>query len=135
MQEEHEQEDHVVSEKGYHFGSETNRIMRAAIAVHKGLGPGFVEYTYQSALAVELQHCGIVYQREVELPIFYRNVQVDLRRADFLVGDIILELKAVEQLIPEHVAQLAMYLKAARKKLGLVLNFGASRLQARRVVN
>ena len=123
------------SNKGYEFGVLSQPVIGAATRVHRELGAGFLEYTHHKALAVELRLAGIDFQHEVDIPIYYRDEVLDVRRADFVVGALILELKAVEQLIPEHAAQLAMYLKAARFKLGLVLNFGASRLQVRRVVN
>jgi GxxExxY protein len=123
------------SDKGYEFDPVSQRIIGAAMTVHRQLGTGFVEYTYQKALAIEFQHLGIAFQREVEIPIYYRGEMIDTRRADFVVAEMILELKATECPIPEHVAQLAMYLKAARYKSGLLFNIGTPKLFIKRVAN
>jgi GxxExxY protein len=123
-------------EKGaINFDPLSKRIIGAAMTVHRTLGAGFLESTYQRALAIELREAGIVFKREVELPVYYRDELIDTRRADFIVENTILELKAVEFLVNEHAAQLLMYLRATRLKIGLLLNFGAVKLQIRRIVN
>jgi GxxExxY protein len=123
------------SDKGYEFDPVSKRIIGAAMTVHLELGTGFLEITYQRALAIEFQHVGIEFQREVDIPIYYRDEMIDVRRADFIVGDIIVELKATESTVPEYIAQLAMYLKAARYQTGLLLNFGTPKLFIKRVAN
>ena len=117
------------------FDPLSNRIIGAATTVHRTLGPGFLKSTYQRALAIELKQGGIDFKREVELPVYYREELIDTRRADFIVENVILELKAVDFLVNEHAAQLLMYLKATGFKIGLLLNFGAMKLQIRRLVN
>ena len=122
------------SSKGHQFSSLSRSIVQAAYAVHLELGTGFLEYIYQKALALELKLAGISCQREVEIPIYYRGELIDTRRVDFLVSDILVETKAVEHIVTEHVAQLAMYLKATRIKVGLLIDFGSTKLEIKRVV-
>ncbi len=117
------------------FDPLSNQIIGAATTVHRELGPGFLESTYQRALAIELKRVGIEFKRELEIPVHYRGEIIDVRRADFIVENIILELKAVEILLSEHSAQLLMYLRATHFKIGLLLNFGARRLEIKRLVN
>jgi GxxExxY protein len=124
------------SRKGYQFGELTASVIAACREVAHELGSGFAEVTYQRALAVELTRRGIPFQREVDLTIYYKGEAIDYRRADFLVaGELIVELKAVKEFVDEHVAQLAMYLKAARFHLGLLVNFGDKYVRIRRVIN
>ena len=123
------------SHKGYDFEDGSAAIIAACRAVATELGSGFAEVTYQRALAVELITCGIPFVREAEIVIYYKGEAIDIRRADFLVGDIIVELKAVKELLPEHVAQLTMYLKAAHHRLGLLINFGERYVRTKRVIN
>ena len=84
----------VSSRKGYDFGVITDRILRCAVEVHKELGPYFMETTYQAALALELQAEGLSFARECWVDIFYKGRKVDKRRVDFLVEDVLVELKA-----------------------------------------
>ena len=84
----------VTSRKGYDFGSITHRILKCATAVHKELGPFFMETTYQTALALELQAEGLEYARECSLDIHYKGHKVDERRVDFLIEDVLVETKA-----------------------------------------
>ena len=100
------------------------------------LGGGFLEPVYQEALELEFNHLSIPYEREKSLSITYRGKKL-LKHyvADFLCFDeIILELKAVKGLLPEHEAQVVNYLKAGQLKLGLLVNFGTKRLQSKRLV-
>jgi GxxExxY protein len=107
----------------------TNAIIGAAIAVHKELGPGYDEQTYENSLAIEFTFRGIRFQRQYPVTIFYRGQPVGERKLDFLVeGLVILELKAVEQLTGLFTSQVISYLKAARKGLGLLLNFNVRKL-------
>ncbi len=102
-------------------------VVGAMIQVHRQLGPGLLESTYERCLAEELLHVGISFQRQVPIQVVYRNVTVDCGyRADFIVEDaLLLELKAVEELLPVHVAQVLTYLKLARLDVGLLVNFNA----------
>jgi GxxExxY protein len=114
----------------------SNTIIGIAIEVHKKLGPGFIEKIYVRALEEEFKRREIKYKREVNIQIGYENIEIGGQRIDFLVEDgIILELKSVSEISEIHYAQLISYLKAADKRLGLVLNFGRQRLEIRRVVN
>lgn len=91
---------------------------------------------YQRCLSIELNENGIEHQREVEMPIFYKGQEVGLRRADFLVmGEIMVELKAVINLEDVHLAQAMNYLEAYNLPTGLLINFGAKSLQFKRIFN
>ena len=117
----------------------TEKIIGAAIAVHKELGPGLLESAYEACLAYALSQRGLRFQRQKELPITYRNVSLECGyRIDLLVEDtVIVELKAVEELAPIHEAQLISYLKLSGKKVGLLINFNVTVLKdgIRRLVN
>ena len=103
--------------------------------VHRGLGAGFQENIYQRALAIELEQCGIPAQRELEMPIYYRNREIGSRRVDFLVNDkVLVELKARSCLNETHHAQIINYLEAYRLPVGLLVNFGAPSLEFKRFV-
>ena len=115
---------------------ETYAIIGAAMEVHRILGPGFLEPVYQSALGVELGLRGVSHKREVELPIYYKDTPLGLRyRVDFLCySEILVELKAMERLTGREEGQIIHYLVASGLGRGLLLNFGASSLQVRRLV-
>jgi GxxExxY protein len=103
----------------------TDKIIGAAIEVHKALGPGLLESAYEECLAHELSFAGIPFERQVPLPITYRSNQLDCGyRLDFLVErTVVLELKALESLQPIHEAQLLTYLKLGGWPVGLLINF------------
>ncbi len=104
--------------------------------VHSTLGNGFQEVIYQRALAIEMKHEGINFVRELEMPIYYRNEIIGQRRVDFLVEDCVsVEIKAVKELEPSHLAQGKNYLEAYNLEIGLLLNFGAISLQYKRLLN
>ena len=112
-------------------------MIGAAIAVHKALGPGYHEATYEAALVVELRHREIPFEQQVPLEVVYRGETVGEHRLDLLVGgDLVVELKAVEQLGSVHVSQVLAYLKAGSFQLGLLINFNVPLLQQglRRVI-
>ncbi len=105
------------------------------MAVSNGLGVGFLEGVYANALELELKASGIPFVRECPLPVFYRSVQVGSFKADFLIdARLVVELKAVRALLPEHQAQLMNYLRAGAHQVGLLLNFGTPRLGVKRMV-
>jgi GxxExxY protein len=115
-------------------------IITKAIHVHSKLGPGLLESVYRTCLVYELRKAGLHVSAEQLVPICYDGkLQLDNGyRLDLLVADeIIVELKAVEQILPVHLAQLLSYLRLTDKRLGLLLNFNATRLTQglRRVVN
>lgn len=107
------------------FEDETFAIRGAVYEVYKQLGAGFLEGVYQEALELELSSRGIPYKSQPEIDIEYKGIRLrQTYRADIVCyGKIILELKAVKQLLPEHEAQLQNYLKATGLKLGLLINF------------
>lgn len=104
----------------------SSQIIKAAINVHKELGPGLLESVYHSCMFIELKRMDIEVQSEVALPIYYRgqNIHKEGFRIDLLVEDtIIVELKSVEKVQDVHKKQLLTYLRLAQKPLGLLLNF------------
>jgi len=105
-------------------------VIRCAIEVHKGLGPGLMERVYEDALNYELQEQGLKVARQVPIDVRYKKLEISNGYfADLIVNDIlILELKAVEKVLPVHKAQLLSYLKLADKKLGLLLNFHVTKM-------
>ena len=115
---------------------QTYSIIGAAMAVHRELGKGFLEAVYQEALESEFKHAGISYLREVELPVCYRGIELTTGyRADFLCYEsTVVELKAIERMTSREEAQLLNYLKASGKEKGLLLNFGNSSLEYKRMV-
>ena len=117
----------------------SRKIIGAAIEVHKILGPGLLESAYELSLERELQLQGLKVQRQVGLPLVYKDVKCDLGyRLDLLVENtVIVEIKSVEALNDVHVAQLLTYLKLNDRKLGLLINFNVALLKdgIRRMVN
>lgn len=103
----------------------TEKVIGAAIQVHRELGPGLLENAYSECLAIELLDCGLQAIREVPIPLRYKSITVEnAYRLDFIVEDtLIIECKTVEQLLPIHSAQVLTYLKLTDKRLGLLLNF------------
>ena len=111
----------------------TQEIIGAAFEVHNILGPGFLEKVYRNALIEDLRSRGYRADIEVQIPVYYKDKIVGEYYADVLVeGRIILELKALGNLDSQHEAQLLNYLKATSHKIGLLLNFGTSRVQVKR---
>ena len=103
----------------------TNKIISAAIDVHKELGPGLLESVYEYCLMAELRNRNLYVRNQVQLPLIYKGERLNKEfYIDILVeNSIIIELKAVEILLPVHEVQLVSYLKLADKKLGLLINF------------
>ena len=123
------------SHRGYDFGTLTERIIGAAIETHKELGPGFQEVVYQRALAMEMAAVNLDFTREVKVPVFYKGEQIDTRRVDFVIEDCIVEIKARSEFLPQDFIQTLSYLKASGFKLALLINFGAEKLEVKRMVN
>jgi GxxExxY protein len=114
----------------------TGKIIGAAMDLHSTLGFGFLESVYEEALSVEFGLRNISFERQKPLDVFYKGKKVKQFMCDFLVADAVLvELKAIKELTEVDIAQLLNYLKATNLKLGLLLNFGASSLQYKRVIN
>src|SRR5687767_2390870 len=126
-----------LTEPGRELDALARQTIGAAIAVHRALGPGFLESVYEEALCLELTHRGVSFARQVPVQVCYRSRPVGQAQLDLLVaGQLVVELKAVPKLLPIHVAQVISYLKAVRQPLGLLLNFHVATLQSgiRRVV-
>jgi GxxExxY protein len=101
-----------------------HRVIGAAIEVHRILGPGFLESIYERAMDHELKTSGLLVERQKEILVPYKDIEIPGQRLDLLVGGrLIVELKAVESIAPIHEAQLISYLKATRLRLGLLINF------------
>jgi len=105
----------------------TEKIIGFAVEVHRQLGPGLLESAYEECLRYELRQSGLVFQRQVPLPVVYKAIRLDCGyRIDIIVEEkVILELKTVERLIPVHDAQLLTYLKLSGVRIGLLLNFNS----------
>jgi GxxExxY protein len=113
----------------------TERIIGAAIEVHRQLGPGFIESIYERALIVEFQKCGLEANRQVRVPIVYDGVLVGRHKLDIFVnGLIVVELKTVKDFEDIHFAVVRSYLRAVGAEHGLLLNFAKPRLDIRRVI-
>jgi GxxExxY protein len=117
----------------------TEKVIGCAIRVHRELGPGLLESTYEKCLAFELAENGLQVETQKELPIIYRKLKLDCGyRIDLLINEkIIVELKSVEKMLPIHHAQLLSYLKLSGCKVGLLINFNVEALKdgLRRIVN
>jgi GxxExxY protein len=113
------------------FDALSNRVIGCAIEVHRALGPGLLETTYEQCLAHELKQNGMAFKLQCPLPVEYKEVRLDCGyRIDVLVEDVlILELKNVEKIMAIHEAQLLTYMKLARIKTGLLINFNVRRLR------
>jgi GxxExxY protein len=113
----------------------TKVIIGAALTVHKTLGPGFPEKIYQKALQEEFRKQNIPFVREKQIKVFYENTDVGYTVVDFFIYDkIIVELKVAKVILDVHTKQVIGYLKTTDLKLGLILNFGKSKLEIKRVI-
>ena len=115
----------------YVYEELTESIISAAIEVHRNLGPGLLESAYEQCLCHELYLRGMKFQRQKSLPLDYKGIKLDCSyRLDILVeGQIVIELKTIEKILPVHQAQLLTYLKLLPAKVGLILNFREARLK------
>ncbi len=120
---------------GHEFEALSGKILEAAVAVHKALGPGFLESIYQKAMEIALSHRGLSFEEQKEIHIFFEDQEVGLHKIDLIVGgEIVVELKAVKALEDIHYAQVKSYLKATGLHVGLLLNFNAPTLVIKRIV-
>jgi len=120
----------------YKYSELTSQIIGCAMEVHQKLGSGFQEVIYQRALEIEMSVSGMTFNREFEMPIYYRNIQIGTRRVDFLINGIIsVELKAITKLEDVHLAQAINYLEAYNLEIGLLINFGERSLSFKRLSN
>jgi GxxExxY protein len=113
------------------FDELSQKVIGCAIEVHRNLGPGLLESTYRQCLACELSHAGIPFQMEVPLPVRYKEILLDCGyRIDLLVGgDLIVEIKCAETLLPIHQAQILTYMRLSKIPVGLIINFNVTKLQ------
>lgn len=126
----------MIDEKLLPDSETTCKIIGCAMTMHSTLGNGFQEVIYQRALEMEFFVQGVQFSREHEMPIYYRNEQIGTRRVDFLVEEkISVELKALINLEPVHLAQAKNYLEAYNLETGLLINFGSKSLEFRRLNN
>jgi GxxExxY protein len=113
------------------FDDLSNKVLGCAIEVHRELGPGLLESTYEQCLAYELNRAKIPFQLQVELPVQYKQIKLDCGYLiDLLVDDrLILELKSVDHLLKIHQAQVLTYMKLAKVNVGLLINFNVEMLK------
>ena len=120
----------------YKHSELTGKIIGCAMHVHRVLGSGFQEVIYQRALAIEMYESGLFFEREKEMPIYYKGLHVGSRRADFIVEKVIsVELKALTITEQVHISQAQSYLKAYHVETGLLINFGTQSLEFKRLFN
>ena len=120
---------------GHQFEGLSAQVIGAALAVHKGLGPGFLESTYHAAMRVSLDHRALSFESQSDFKITFEEVLVGRGRIDLIVAnEIVVELKAVEKLRDVHYAQLKSYLRATSLRVGLLFNFNAPTLTIKRMV-
>lgn len=121
----------VPAEKLKTLNAISEQIIGAAIAVHKELGPGLLESVYEVCLLQELEDRGVRYEHQVDLPLYYKGKMTDKQfRMDIVVEDeVIVELKAVDEVQPIHEAQLLTYMRLAGKRMGLLINFNVPLLK------
>jgi len=113
----------------------THKVIGCAMEVHRVMGPGFQEYIYQRALAIEMRNAGIKFEEEFELPIHYKGEKVGLRRVDFWIEKTVsLEIKAKSELDNSHLAQAINYIETSNVSTGLLINFGSKSLTFKRLV-
>ena len=114
-----------------HGGTLTHQIIGLAMRVHSPLGPGLLETAYEHCLSHELNRVGLLYERQVDLPLVYDGVRLECGyRADIIVGsEVVLEIKSIEHILPLHEAQLLTYLRLSPCRIGLLLNFNTTSLK------
>jgi GxxExxY protein len=117
--------------QSYPEQSLTGQIIAAAMEVHRALGPGLLESVYQACLARELQLRNVDFVQQIELPVSYKDVRLDLGyRIDLVVGNrVVVELKSVQEILPVHEAQLLTYMHLTNVRVGLLINFNVAILK------
>ena len=113
------------------FDEISNKVIGCAIEVHRSLGPGLLESTYEQCLAREMDLSGIAFKLQSPLPVEYKGIKLDCGyRVDMLIEDkLIVELKSVEKTLPVHEAQILTYMKLANIQVGLLINFNVEKLK------
>jgi GxxExxY protein len=113
----------------------TEKIIGCAFTVYNELGSGFLESIYEKAMMIELNKVGLIFKNQLGIKVYYKEQVLGEFKADFLVeNEVIVELKAVSNIKKEHEIQLIHYLTATKKKVGLLINFGSSKVEIRRRV-
>lgn len=133
----HDANNAKLPEPDFELDEAAHSVVDAALEVHRVLGPGLVEAVYEEALSMELGFRGVPFTRQIPVAVKYKNVVIGEARLDLLVTSrLVVELKACQQLLPIHVAQVLSYLKASECSLGLLINFNVRRLHQgiRRVI-
>lgn len=119
----------------YQYSNITKKIIGASMEVHRTLKSGFQEIIYQRALAIEMELQGLNFSREHDMNIYYKDKKIGNRRVDFFVeGKIMVELKAITKLENVHLAQAINYLEIYKLNIGLLINFGSSSLEFKRLI-
>lgn len=125
----------MVNEK-YLYSDLTEKVIGCAMKVHNKLGNGYREDVYQRCLAIEITKIGLKYESEVEMPIYYDEFKVGMRRVDLLVENkIVVELKAIKEVCKSDWAQTINNLESSKFEVGLLINFGGKKLQFKRFIN
>jgi GxxExxY protein len=120
----------------YKYSEITGKTIGCAMKVHQKMRNGYQELIYHRCLVIEFKKENIVFQEELELPIFYEGMEVGKRRVDFLIDKkVVLEIKAVSELNDTHLAQALNYLEGLNLEIGLLLNFGSKSLEVKRIIN
>jgi GxxExxY protein len=102
----------------------TEKIIGCAIEVHRGLGPGLLEQTYEAAMCIELSQCSIAFERQAVFPIEYKGITISEHRVDLIVANaVVVELKSVDRFDPVFEAQVLTYLRCTGLRVGLLINF------------
>lgn len=123
------------TEEKYPHSMITDKIIGCAVEVHKVLGSGFLENVYENALIYELTREGLKVEQQKLIPVIYKGVKVGEHRFDLLIGDeVIVENKVVKDFDEIHKAQILSYLKATGKKIGLLINFGKTKIEVKRFI-
>jgi GxxExxY protein len=120
----------------YKYSDITEKIIGCAMRVHRKMRSGYPGSIYHKCLIIEFNKSGISFSNEIELPIFYDDIQVGKRRVDFLIDNkVIVEIKAFSELTDTHLAQALNYLEAMNLEVGLLINFGSGSLEVKRLIN
>jgi GxxExxY protein len=124
-----------MSGQGLLYGNITEKIIGAAMEVHRNSGPGFLESVYEEAMACELSLLNIPYERQKSLPVYYKGTMIKGFTCDLIVESMVLvELKAIKQITEVEIAQVISCLKAGQLKVGLLINFAEPSLVYKRLV-
>jgi len=120
----------------YKYSDITEKIIGCALKVHQRMRSGYPELIYHRCLVIEFERASLPFLTEIELPIFYEEIQVGKRRVDFLIENkVVIEIKAVSELTDIHLAQALNYLEALNLEVGLLMNFGSKSLEVKRLIN